>query len=123
MNIIISLIINYTFVIIICQTITITALSRGNHRYAFRNPQYQIPKYEHTYIKLTCRFRLPQLLNSCMKSDLNDGDHENDSYLSIVMKNIENVPLTGFKKIVKSYFLNKYLLHCTIINCYVCQPH
>ena len=62
----------------------------------FRKPQYQIHKYEHIYIKLTCRFQLPQLLNSFMTSDLNDGDHESDSYLSIIMKNIENISLTSF---------------------------
>ena len=35
------------------------SVSTGNVRYPLRNPQLQLPKYKHEYIKLTCRYQLP----------------------------------------------------------------
>ena len=95
-------------------------LSQGNNRYAFRRPQFQIPKYYHVYSKLTCRYQLPHILNQYMTTDLHDNG-EDAPYLSFVLKNIQNVSLISFKKSVKSYFVNKYSSECTIANCYICQ--
>ena len=96
--------------------------SQGNHRYTFRNPKYQLPKYEHVYIKLTCRYQLPHILNQYMTTDLHDNvDNQQAQYLSFLLNNISNLSLISFKYSVKSYFINKYSCECTIANCYICQ--
>ena len=95
--------------------------SQGNHRYTFRNPKYQIPKYEHVYIKLTCRYQLPHILNYYMTHDQNDDVNSETAYLPFIMENTVNVSLNCFKRIIKSHLINKYSSYCTIRNCYVCQ--
>ena len=58
----------------------------------------------------SCRYQLPMILN-----DLNSND-----IMSEVIKNINNVSLLGFKRIVKTFFLDRYSFTCSIPNCYVC---
>ena len=48
-------------------------------------------------------------------NDLNSND-----IMSEVIKNINNMSLPGFKRIVKTFFLDKYSFTCSISNCYVC---
>ena len=71
---------------------------RGVDYYPIRNPRWQPPMHFHTFILGTCRYHLPMLLN-----DLNSND-----IMSEVIKNINNVSLLGFKKVVKTIALAKY---------------
>ena len=36
---------------------------KANERYIFHSPKYILPSHNHEYIKLTCRYQLPLLLN------------------------------------------------------------
>ena len=84
--------------------------SRGVDYYPIRNPRWQPPMHVHTFITGTCRYQLPMILN-----DLNSND-----IMSEVIKNINNVSLLGFKRIVKTFLLDRYSFTCNIPNCYVC---
>ena len=84
------------------------ALSINN--YPIRNPRWQPPMHVHTFITGTCRYQLPMILN-----DLNSND-----IMSEVIKNINNVSLLGFKRIAKTFLLDRYSFTCSIPNCYVC---
>ena len=84
--------------------------SRGVDYYPIRNPRWQPPMHVHTFITGTCRYQLPMILN-----DLNSNDN-----MSEVIKNINNVSLLGFKRIVKTFLLDRYSFTCNIPNCYVC---
>ena len=48
-------------------------------------------------------------------NDLNSND-----IMSDVIKNINNVSLLGFKRIVKTFLLDRYSFTCSIPNIYVC---
>ena len=51
------------------------AISKANERYTIRSPKYILPLHNHGYIKLTCRYQLPSLLN---QYNANDNDAENN---------------------------------------------
>ena len=89
--------------------------SIGNDRYQLRHKTFVIPKYKHEFIKLTCRYQLPLLLNSFIPN------HTDDTPISNLLNNIHNIPLVSYKCITKSYFLSEYSYICTTLNCYVCQ--
>ena len=38
-------------------------ISKANERYIIRSPKYILPSHNHEYIKLTCRYQLPSVLN------------------------------------------------------------
>ena len=73
--------------------------SRRVDYYSIRNLRWQPPIHFYTFITETCRYQLPKLLN-----DLNSND-----ITSEVINNINNVSLHGFKRIVKTSALMKYL--------------
>ena len=97
------------------------SVSTGNVRYPLRNPQLQLPKYKHEYIKLTCRYQLPHLLNQYMSRDQEEINNRDEVCFSFFINNASNIPLNGFKKLVKSHFINDYAYSCTIPNCYICE--
>ena len=85
--------------------------SQGNIHYAMRNPRLQLPVHFHEFIKTTCRYQLPTLLNNL------DSESE---ILKHVIANIETTTLSGLKRIMKNYFLDKYSYFCHIPDCYIC---
>ena len=97
------------------------SVSTGNVRYPLRNPQLQLPKYKHEYIKLTCRYQLPHLLNQYMSPDQDEINNRDEVCFSYFINNASNIPLNGFKKLVKSHFINEYAYSCTIPDYYICE--
>ena len=73
--------------------------SQGNIHYAMRNPRLQLPVHFHEFIKTTCRYQLPTLLNNL---------NSESEILKHVIANIETTTLLGLKRIMKNYFLDKY---------------
>ena len=98
----------------------IPVCSHGSERYPIRNPKLLTPSYNHEYIKLTCRYQLPSLLNSYLIVHQNENAGHRAS-LSLVIKNVESIPLSLYKKIIKNNFISEYSNDCNIFNCYICQ--
>ena len=73
--------------------------SQGNIHYAMRNPRLQLPVHFHEFIKTTCRYQLPTLLNNL---------NSESEILKHVIANIETSTLLGLKRIMKNYFIDKY---------------
>ena len=86
--------------------------SLATTRYPIRHPRLQPPFHSHAFISQTCKYKLPVLLNS-----INNQFDE----LSVIVRNVVNTSLSGFKKATKSYLLSKYSYGCSIPNCYICQ--
>ena len=84
--------------------------SQGNIHYAMRNPRLQLPVHFHEFIKTTCRYQLPTLLNNL---------NSESEILKHVIANIETTTLLGLKRIMKNYFLDKYSYFCHIPDCYI----
>ena len=82
------------------------------NRYPFKHPRLQPPFHTHAYISETSGYKLPVLLNSIsMQSD----------ELTSIIRNVDNISLSYFKKTSKSYMLNSiYSYECIISNRYVC---
>ena len=91
--------------------------SEANNFYPIRNPQKQIPKHSHEYIKFTCRYQVAILVNEIIS---NTGKYCN-TIIAELFKNIEHVSLVSLKKSIKSYLLNDYSYICNLNNCYICQ--
>ena len=81
-------------------------------RYPIRHPRLQPPFHSHAYISQICKYNLQVLLNS-----INNQSDE----LTVIVRNVDNTSLLGFKKTTKSYLLCKYSYECSIPNCYICQ--
>ena len=64
----------------------------------------------HEFIKTTCRYQLPTLLNNL---------NAESEILKHVIANIEASTLLGWKRIMKNYFLDKYSYVCHIPDCYI----
>ena len=58
-----------------------------------------LPVHFHEFIKTTCRYQLPTLLNNL---------NTESEILKHVIANIETSTLLGLKRIMKNYFLDKY---------------
>ena len=86
--------------------------SLATNRYPIRHPRLQPPFHSHAFISQTCKYNLPVLLNS-----INNQSDE----LTVIVRNVDNTSLSGFKKATKSYLLSKYSYGCSIPNCYICQ--
>ena len=95
----------------------IPEFSEANNFYPTRNPQKQIPKHSHEYIKFTCRYQVAILVNEIIS---NTGKYYN-TIIAELFKNIEHVSLVSFKKSIRSYLLNDYSYICNLNNCYICQ--
>ena len=86
--------------------------SLATNRYPIRHPRLQPPFHSYAFISQTCKYNLPVLLNS-----INNQSDE----LKVIIRNVDNTSLSGFKKATKSYLLSKYSYECSIPNCYICQ--
>ena len=95
----------------------IPEFSEANNVYPIRNPQKQMSKHSHEYIKFTCRYQVAILVNEIIS---NTGKYYN-TIIAELFKNIEHVSLVSFKKSIKSYLLNDYSYICNLNNCYICQ--
>ena len=95
----------------------IPEFSEANNVYPIRNPQKQMPKHSHEYIKFTCRYQVANLVNEIIS---NIGKYCN-TITAELFKNIEHVSLGSFKKSIRSYLLNDYSYICNLNNCYICK--
>ena len=95
----------------------IPTFSEGMNTYPIRNPQRQIPKHSHEYIKQTCRYQMTIVINEIYS---NSGKYHNTVIFNTI-ENAANIPLASFKKTIKSYFLGEYSFFCNLDNCYICQ--
>ena len=84
--------------------------SQGNIHCAMRNPRLQLPVHFHEFIKTTCRYQLPTLL---------DNLNAASGILKHVIANIETSTLLGLNRIMKNYFLDKYSHFCHMFAIYV----
>ena len=85
-----------------------TKLSLATNQYPIRHPRLQPLFHTHAFISQTCKYNLPVLLNSIDE-------------LTVIIRNVENTSLSGFKKATKSYRFSKYSYECSIPNCYICR--
>ena len=92
-------------------------LSVGSHSYPIRNPQRQLPKHSHEYIKLSCRYQLTILSNEIFSIT---GKYYN-TIIAEIFGNVRHIPVVSFKRYIKTYFLKKYSYLCHVDNCYMCQ--
>ena len=81
-------------------------------RYPIRHPRLQPPFHTNAYISQTSKYKLSVLLNSINK--------QSDDLTSII-RNVDNISLSEFKKTSKSYMLNTYSYACIVSNCSVCR--
>ena len=98
--------------------------SLGSVRYQIRNPKFLLPSNSHEFIKSTCRYQLPTLLNKYWfpeLSSINEFEKERLLLFYNTLKNMENTSLYNFKKIIKKYYIGSYSYACKLIHCYVCQ--
>ena len=79
---------------------------KANESYIIRSPKYILPSHNHEYIKLTCRYQLPSLLN---QYNANGNDAEN---------NMDHISSLNPIKTVNTESLNniKHYLSITIYN-------
>ena len=92
--------------------------SLATNRYPIRHPRLQSPFHSHAFISQTCKYNLPVLLNS-----INNQSDE----LTVIVRNVDNTSLSGFKKATKSYLLsvpfriatfvrfNHFIPHCFVL--------
>ena len=92
-------------------------LSVGSHSYPIRNPQRQLLKHSHEYIKLSCRYQLTILSNEIFSIT---GKYYN-TIIAEIFGNVRHIPVVSFKSYIKTYFLKKYSYLCHVDNCYICQ--
>ena len=95
-------------------------ISNENERYIIRSPKYILPSHNHDYIKLTCRYQLPSLLN---QYNANDNDAENNmDHISIPnpIKTVNTKSLKQYKTLFKFHYLSLYSNICYINKCYIC---
>ena len=95
----------------------IPTFSEGMNTYPIRNPQRQIPKHSHEYIKQICRYQMTIVINEIYS---NSGKYHNTVIFNTI-ENAANIPLASFKTTIKSYFLGEYSFFCNPDNCYICQ--
>ena len=72
--------------------------SLATNRYPIRHPILHPPFHSHAFISQTCKYNLQVLLNS-----INNQFDE----MSIIVRNVDNTPISGFQKATKSYLLSK----------------
>ena len=75
-------------------------ISKANERYIIRSPTYIFPSHNHEYIKLTCRYQLPSLLNK-FNATGNDAENNMDHNLSPnPIKTVITKSLKQFKTLI-----------------------
>ena len=82
----------------------IPTFSEGINTYSIRNPQRQIPKHPHDYIKQTCRYQRTIIINEIVSI----GGKYLNTVIFNTIQNAANIPLASFKRTIKSYFLGEY---------------
>ena len=96
-------------------------ISKANERYIIRSPKYILHSHNHEYIKLTCRYHLPSLLNQYNAND-NDAENNMDDISSPnPIKTINTKSLQQYKTLFKFHYLSLYSNICNIKQCYICQ--
>ena len=71
--------------------------SLATNRYPIRPPILQLPFHSHAFISQTCKYNLLVLLNFIS----NQSDE-----LTVIVRNADNTPLSGYKKATKCYLLS-----------------
>ena len=64
--------------------------SEANNVYPIRNPQKQIPKHSHEYIKLTCRYQFAILVSETFSNT--------DKYYNAIIVELFHVSVLSSKK-------------------------
>ena len=96
-------------------------ISKENQRYIISSPKYILPSHNHEYIKLTCRYQLPSLLNQC-NANGNDAENNMDYNTSPnPINTINTKSLKQYKTLFKFHFLSLYSNVGNINTCYICQ--
>ena len=95
--------------------------SSGNSVYTFRNPQFTTVSFSHEYIKLTFRYQLPSILNHYIVHGIANTNTTEAKDIGNILTNVQNIPINGFKSIIKSLLLSEYAYICTLSNCYICN--
>ena len=96
-------------------------ISKANERYIIRSPKYILPSHNHEYIKLTCRYQLPSLLNQ-YSANGNDADNDMEHISSPnPIKTVHTKSLKQYKTLFKFQYLSYYSNICSIKKCYICQ--
>ena len=97
-------------------------ISKANERYIIRSPKYILPSHNHEYIKLTCRYQLPSLLNQ-YSANGNDADNDMEHISSPnPIKTVHTKSLKQYKTLFKFQYLSYYSNICSIkFFCYICQ--
>ena len=75
-------------------------LSVGSHSYPIRNPQRQLPKHSHEYIKLSCRYQLTILSNEIFSIT---GKYYN-TIIAEIFGNVRHIPVVVLKDMLKLTF-------------------
>ena len=88
-----------------------STITKANERYTIRSPKYILPSHNHDYIKLTCRYQLPSLLNQYNAE--NNMDHNSSPN---PIKTIITMFLKQFKTLIKFPNLSLYSNVCNIKN-------
>ena len=83
-----------------------TVLSVGLHTYPIRNPQRQLPKHSHEYIKLSCTYQLTILSNEIFSIT---GKYYN-TITAEIFANVRHIPVVNFESYIKTYFLKEILI-------------
>ena len=79
-------------------------------------PKYTLPSHNHEYIKLTCRYQLPSLLNQYNATG-NDAENNMDHNASPnPIKTVNTKSLKQFKTLLKFQYLSLYSNVCNIKN-------
>ena len=84
----------------------IPTFSEGMNTYPIRNPQRQIPKHSHEYIKQTCRYQITIVINEIYS---NSGKYHNTVIFNTI-ENAANIPLASFKKNNKVILFRRILI-------------
>ena len=91
-------------------------ISKANERYIIRSPKYILPSHNHEYIKLTCRYQLPSLLNQYnANGNGNDAENNMDHNSSPnPIKTVNTKALKQYKTLFKFHYLSVYSNACNI---------
>ena len=83
-------------------------ISKANERYIICSPKYILTSHNHEYIKLTCRYQLPSLINQ-YNANGNDAQNNMDHISSPnPIENVNTKSLKQYNTLFKFHYLSLY---------------
>ena len=82
--------------------------------------EYIRKKFRFVHTNTFCEYRKKLRASPRVHLVLNTISSQSDE-LNVIIRNVDNTSLSGFKKATKCYLLSKYSYGCSIANCYICQ--